>query len=66
MHIVKYVNITVVKLFKMTNKFITISISIQPAIHMTLDASDLTQSNRQHTVIKVIRQYSATQTISKI
>ena len=42
MHIVKYTNVTVIKLFKMTNKFITIpfSISIQQAIHVALDTEN--------------------------
>ena len=35
-HAVKHTNITVIKLFKITNKFLSISISFQPAIYVTV------------------------------
>jgi len=38
--IVKYINTALIKLFKMTNK--SISISIQPAIHVTTGTSNIT------------------------
>jgi len=42
-------------LFKMANEIISNSISNQPVMHVTMDASNITQSNTQYTVIKIIK-----------
>jgi hypothetical protein len=43
-------------LFKMLNEIILFSnlVSHQPVIYVTKDASDITQSNIQHTLTKII------------
>jgi len=47
--------IAVRKLFKMANEIISISNSVsnQPVVHVTTDASNITQSNIQYTVIEL-------------
>ena len=44
------------KLFKMANEIVSISNSIsnQPVMRVTMDVSNITQSNTQYTVIKII------------
>jgi hypothetical protein len=42
------------KLFKMANEIISNSISNQSVMHVATDASNITQSNIQYTVIKII------------
>jgi hypothetical protein len=48
-------------LFKMVNEIILVSNSVshQPVIHVTRDASDITQPNIQYTVTKLLSQYNA-------
>jgi len=54
--VIKYMKIVVRKLFKMANKITQISNSFsnQPVMHVTMDVSSITQSNIQHSVIKII------------
>jgi len=49
-------NIAVRTLFKMANEIISISNSVSnhPVVHVTMDASNIIQSNIQYTVIKII------------
>jgi len=49
--VIKYIKIAVRKLFKMANEIISNSISNQAVMHVTMDASSITQSNTQYTVI---------------
>jgi len=48
--------IAVRKLFKIDNEIISSSNSVsnQPVMHVTMDASNITQPNIQYTVIKII------------
>jgi len=48
--IIKYMKIAARMLFKMANEIISISNSFsnQPAMHVTMDASNITQSNIQY------------------
>jgi len=59
--IIKYVKTAVRKLFKMANKIISISNSIsnQPVMHVSMDASNITQSHTKYNVIKTVKQYKS-------
>jgi len=50
--IIKYMKIAVRNLFKMANEII--SISNQPVMYVTMDTSNITQSNTQFNFIKII------------
>jgi len=55
---IKYMKIAVRKLFKMANEIISISNSIsnQPVMHVSMDVSNITQSNILYNVIKIINK----------
>ena len=50
--IIKYMKIAVRNLFKIANEII--SISNQPVMYVTMDTSNITQSNTQFNFIKII------------